>query len=74
MSTISQVLRVIFHTPGRVDVEPPNVADSLRECAVASPRAWQTAVDDVEDKVVEIFFFGLSEQLWQIAGCRLLLN
>jgi hypothetical protein len=63
MSTKSHVLRVIFGTPGRVDVEPPSVADSLRECTTTSPRAWQAAVDavvdDVEDEVVEIFFFGL---------------
>jgi hypothetical protein len=57
----SQVLRVIFRTQGRVDVEPPSVADSLRECTAASPRAWQAAVnadvvDDIEDEVVEIFF------------------
>jgi hypothetical protein len=63
----SQVLRMIFDTPERVDVEPPSVADSLRECATASPRAWQAAVDvyvvdDVEDEVVEIFFSELSEQ------------
>jgi hypothetical protein len=67
MSTKSQVLNVIFRTPGRVDVEPPSVADSLRECAAASPRAWQatvdTVVDDVEDEVVEIFFVELSEYL-----------
>jgi hypothetical protein len=44
-----------FRTQGRVDVEPPSVADSLHECAVVSPRAWQAAVDNVEDKVVEIF-------------------
>jgi hypothetical protein len=61
MSMKSQVLRVIFHTPGRVDVEPPSVADSLRECVTTSPQAWQSAVnadivDDVEDEVVEIFF------------------
>jgi hypothetical protein len=56
MSTKSQVLRVIFRTPGRVDVEPPSVADSLHECATSSPRAWQAAVDDVEDEVVKIFF------------------
>jgi hypothetical protein len=60
MSTKSQFLRMIFCTPGRVDVEPPGVADSLHECATASPRAWQVAVDadvvdDVEDEVVEIF-------------------
>jgi hypothetical protein len=33
----------------------------LRERATVSPRAWQatvdTVVDDVEDEVVEIFFF-----------------
>jgi hypothetical protein len=58
MSTKSQVLRVIFRTPGRVDVEPPSVVDSLRKCAAASLRAWQAAVDaivnDAEDEVVEI--------------------
>jgi hypothetical protein len=57
---------MIFRTPGRVDVEPPSVADNLRERATASPRAWQAAidtiVDDVEDEVVEIFFFELSQQ------------
>jgi hypothetical protein len=55
-----------FRTPGRVDVEPPSVADSLRECAATSPRAWQATVDaivdDVEDEVVKIFFSELSEQ------------
>jgi hypothetical protein len=55
-----------FRTPRRVDVEPPSVADSLHECAAMSPRAWQAAVDvvvdDVEDEVVEIFFFELSVQ------------
>jgi hypothetical protein len=61
MSTKLQILKVIFRTPGRVDVEPPSVADILRECATTSPRAWQAAVDadvvdDVEDEVVEIFF------------------
>jgi hypothetical protein len=45
-----------FRTQGRVDVEPPSVADSLCECAVTSPRAWQAAVDDLEDEVVEILF------------------
>jgi hypothetical protein len=54
MSMKSQVLRVIFRTPVRVDVEPPSVADSLRECAMTSLRAWQAvvdvAVDDVEAK------------------------
>jgi hypothetical protein len=44
-----------FRTQGRVDVEPPSVADSLCECAAMSPRAWQDAVDaaidDVEDEV-----------------------
>jgi hypothetical protein len=61
MSMKSQVLNVSFRTQGRVDVEPPSVADSLRECAATSPRTWQAAVDadvvdDVEDEVVEIFF------------------
>jgi hypothetical protein len=51
-----------FRTQERVDVEPPSVANSLRECATASPRAWQAAVDDVEDEVVAVFFSGLSEQ------------
>jgi hypothetical protein len=62
----SQVLSVIFRTPGRVDVEPPSVADSLRECAMTSLQSLQaavdTVVDDVEDEVVEIFFFELSQQ------------
>jgi hypothetical protein len=53
-----------FRTPGRVDVEPPSVADSLRECAATSPRAWQATVDivvdDVEDEVVKVFLCGLS--------------
>jgi hypothetical protein len=45
---------VIFRTPERVDVEPPSVADSLRECAATSPRAWQAAVDaDVVDADVD---------------------
>jgi hypothetical protein len=65
MSMKSQVLRVIFRTPGRVDVEPPSIADSLRKCAVTSPRAWQgtvdvDVVDDVEDEVVDFFFLGFS--------------
>jgi hypothetical protein len=47
---------VIFRTQRRVDVEPLSVADSLRERAMTSPRAWQAAVDDLEDEVVEIFF------------------
>jgi hypothetical protein len=47
---------MIFRTPGRVDVEPPSVADSLRERATMSPRVWQVAVDDLEDEVVEILF------------------
>jgi hypothetical protein len=51
---------MIFHTPGRVDVEPPSVADSLHECMMTSPRAWRAIVDDVEDEVVEIFFSELS--------------
>jgi hypothetical protein len=45
-----------FRTQERVDVELPSVADSLRECAATSPRAWQAAVDDIEDEVVEIYF------------------
>jgi hypothetical protein len=58
---------VIFRTPRRVDVEPPSVADSLRECAAASPRAWQAVVDvdvvdEVEDEVVQIFSSELSAQ------------
>jgi hypothetical protein len=53
---------VIFRTPGRVDVEPPSVADSLRERTMASPSALQVAVDDVEDEVVTVFFSRLSEQ------------
>jgi hypothetical protein len=61
MSMKSHVLRVIFRTPGRVDIEPPSVVDSLHECAVTSPRAWKAAVDvdvvdDIENEVVEIFF------------------
>jgi hypothetical protein len=44
-----------FHTQGRVDIEPPSVADSLRECATTSPQASQAAFDDIEDEVVEIF-------------------
>jgi hypothetical protein len=32
MSMKSQVLSVSFCTQGRVDVEPPSVADSLRKC------------------------------------------
>jgi hypothetical protein len=53
-----------FRTEGRVDVEPPSVADSSRDCATSSPRAWQAAVDadvvdDVEDEVVKLFFSGL---------------
>jgi hypothetical protein len=39
MSTKSQVLRVSFCTQGRVDIEPPSVADSLCECVMTSPRA-----------------------------------
>jgi hypothetical protein len=37
MSTKSRVLRVIFCTQGRVDVEPPSVADNFREYATTSP-------------------------------------
>jgi hypothetical protein len=55
-------------TQGRVDVEPPRVADSLRECMAASPRAWQAiaemdVVDDVEDEVVTIFSSGSPSSL-----------
>jgi hypothetical protein len=61
MSTKSLVLSVSFFTQGRVDVEPPSVADRLRECVAVSPRAYQAAVDaavdDAEDEVVEIYFF-----------------
>jgi hypothetical protein len=49
---------VIFRTPGRVDVEPPSVADSLRECVTTSPQAWQAAVDDLKDEIVKIFSSG----------------
>jgi hypothetical protein len=59
------VLSVSFRTPGRVNVEPPSVVDSLRKRAMLSPRAWQVAVDaavdDVKDDVVAIFFSRLSE-------------
>jgi hypothetical protein len=73
MSTKSQVLRVIFCTPGRVDVEPPSVPDSLRECAASSPRAWQVAVemdvvDDVEDEVVDLFFSELQPNYFLRVG------
>jgi hypothetical protein len=51
-----------FRTQERVDVEPLSVADSLHECAAASPRAWQAAVDDAEDEVVEVFFSKLCER------------
>jgi hypothetical protein len=47
-----------FRTQGRGDVEPPSVVDSLRECAAASPRAWQGTADDLEDEVVEIISLG----------------
>jgi hypothetical protein len=52
MSTKSQVLRVIF---------------ALRGELMLSPRAWQSVVDvdvvdDVEDEVVEVFFFKLCAQ------------
>jgi hypothetical protein len=66
MSTKSQFLSVIFHTLGRVDVEPPSVADNLRDRAAASPRAYRAAVDaavdDLESEVVEVFFSGLCER------------
>jgi hypothetical protein len=39
MSMKSQVLMVIFCIPWRVDVEPPSVADSLRECTTTNPQA-----------------------------------
>jgi hypothetical protein len=72
MSTKSQVLSVSFRTQGRVDVEPPSVADSLRECVMTSPRTWQAVadedvVDNVEDEVVEVFFFELSAQFRLLA-------
>jgi hypothetical protein len=35
----------------------------LRECTLASPRAWQGTTDAVEDEVVKIFFSELSELL-----------
>jgi hypothetical protein len=54
---------VIFCTPGRVDIEPPSVADSLRECAMTNPQAYQAAVDDVEDEVVKIFSSGYLNSL-----------
>jgi hypothetical protein len=57
-----------FRTQGRVDVEPASVADSLCECATGSPRAWEAAVTDIEDEVVEIFFSGLSAQSSQTAS------
>jgi hypothetical protein len=67
MSTKSQVLRVSFRTPGRVDVEPPSVADSLREFAMSSPRAWQAGVVAVEDdEVVEVFFFRVVWAVWRV--------
>jgi uncharacterized protein (DUF111 family) len=72
MSTKPQVLSVSFRTQGRVDVEPPSVADSLREYTTANTRAWQVVVDaevdDVEDEVVENIFFGLSVAVCQLAG------
>jgi hypothetical protein len=77
MSVKSQVLNMSFRTPGRVDVEPPSVADSLRECTTASTRAWQVVVDaevdDVEDEVAENIFFGLSVAVLVICRRRLLL-
>jgi hypothetical protein len=76
MSMKSQVLSVSFHTKGRVDVEPPSVANSLRERAMTSPQAWQAIVDaiidDVEDEVVKVFFFELSAQYGLLVGCKLL--
>jgi hypothetical protein len=64
----SQVLRMIFDTLGRVDVEPPSVADSLRKlCDDEPPSVAGIAVDDdvvdnIEDEVVEIFSSELPEQ------------
>jgi hypothetical protein len=61
---------VSFRTLGRVDVEPPSVADSLRKCAaMTSPRAWQAAVDDVEDEVVEIFSSGCPSRVVAGTNC-----
>jgi hypothetical protein len=56
-----------FRTQERVDVEPPSIADSLRECVTTSLRACQAGVsadivDDIEDEVVEIFLCELSIQ------------
>jgi hypothetical protein len=57
---------VIFGTPGRVDVKPPSVPDSLRECTSVRPRAYQAAVyaavDNLESKVVKVFFSRLCER------------
>jgi hypothetical protein len=49
-----------FRTQGRVVVEPPSVTDSLRECTMMSPQAWQAAVDadivdDIKDEIVKLF-------------------
>jgi hypothetical protein len=59
VSMKSQVLSMSFRTQGWVDVKPPNVADSLRECTTTSPQVWQTAVNA---DVVEVFFSRLSIQ------------
>jgi hypothetical protein len=69
MSTKLQLLNVSFRTQGRDDVEPPSVADSLRECATTSPQALQAAFDNVEDEVVEVFFFPLGS-LSSLANSR----
>jgi hypothetical protein len=72
----SQVLSVSFRTQGRVDVEPSSIVNSLRECAMTSPRAYQAAADDLEDEVVEIYiFFGLSGKCICLSrNCFLLLG
>jgi hypothetical protein len=62
-----------FRTEGRVDVEPPSVADNLLECAATSPRAWQAAVIAVEDdEVVEVFFLRVVRAVLVICWRRLL--
>jgi hypothetical protein len=45
MSMKLQVLSVSFRAQGRVDVEPPSVADSLYECTATSLRVWQGIAD-----------------------------
>jgi hypothetical protein len=63
-----------FRTQGRVDVEPPSVADSLRECAATSPRAWQATVDadvvdDVDNEVVKNIFLRVESDNCASAIC-----